>query len=76
MLQLFGEVAVPFMDRDACNMAQCQSGFLRFMVMPLYAAVAEVFPVLVQPLEQLKANQKRWQIELDKKEKQDDHASD
>ena len=73
------------MDRDACNMAQCQSGFLRFMVMPLYAAVAEVFPVLVQPLEQLKANQKRWQMQLEndkeKEEKQQQdkdhaHASD
>jgi len=55
----------PFMDRATTNMAKSQTGFINFLVLPLYQAFVEQFPETNICLDQLEQNLKYWK-DLDK----------
>jgi hypothetical protein len=72
---LFGQVAVSFMDKEQCNLAKCQVGFLQFLVMPLYSALSQVFQEAAMPLGQAVANEGEWQRRIQQQEQQEHEAA-
>ena len=68
----FGSVAVSFMDRESCDLPQCQTGFLGFFVLPLFHAAAAVFPTVREPLKQIEANQAMWERKVLDREKKEE----
>ena len=36
----------PFMDRDQVNKCSSQVGFIKFVLLPLFEALGELFPVI------------------------------
>jgi hypothetical protein len=59
-----------FMDRNATNIAKCQTGFIDFIVSPLYQALEEVFPTMEETTYWLKSNKEFWATRVDQMEEQ------
>jgi hypothetical protein len=51
----------PFMDRDSANLPKSETGFLTYLVYPLYEVFSSQFPEAAQFLEQLNINLAHWQ---------------
>ncbi|CAH3135823.1 high affinity cGMP-specific 3',5'-cyclic phosphodiesterase 9A [Pocillopora verrucosa] len=48
--KLEGLPVAPFMDRDKVTKPSAQIGFIRFVLIPLFEALGQLFPVLEEPL--------------------------
>jgi hypothetical protein len=48
------------MDRETANLPKSQSGFISFLVLPLYQAFVQEFPEAKVALDQVEENLNHW----------------
>lgn len=59
--KLEGLPVAPFMDRDKVTKATAQTGFIKFVLIPLFEAMKEVFPALEDMLKCLRASLEHYE---------------
>lgn len=65
----------PFMDRTHPNKAQCQVGFIQYIVRPLFDSLAQFEPSCMSLVEQMNANESYWKELVEAQRVQEEEAA-
>ncbi len=57
-------------DRKTTNIARSQIGFIDFVVLPYFDALASLMPGMYFAVDQMKQNKEQWSVAIEECEKQ------